>query len=236
MVINVDDQGNARGADGADLAALEWRIRNDPAARRLRVTGGDSTSQEQLLRITSRLLAAGAESVEVVHTPHQLGVQNELSQAQKKVKLGNTAQPTSSPPPATAAASALTSLPPAATKKPAEQRPLPELVIERVGLHIGGGPNDAKTKEPFHKAVEQRFEDLRACYSEVVDPKKGGTFGVDLFIPAAGGNPEVRQPRTGMAGPKFRQCVLDAFGKVNFHKPPRGPTVISYSIRFKLKD
>ncbi len=112
---------------------------------------------------------------------------------------------------------------------------LPEVVVSNVGLHIGGGPNDDASKAPFRAAIEKRFEDLRKCYVHAEEPEKGGTYGVDLFIGRNGGNPELRQPRTGMKGAAFRDCIKRAFSSVVFGKPPRGPTVISYSVRFKLK-
>lgn len=112
---------------------------------------------------------------------------------------------------------------------------LPEVVIENVGLHIGGGPNDDASRAPFRAAIEQRFDGFRRCYVHVEDPKKGGTFGVDLLIRRDGGKPDVRQPRTGMKGDEFRACLVREFESVQFERPPRGPTMISYSLRFKLE-
>ena len=119
---------------------------------------------------------------------------------------------------------------------PDPSRSLPEVTVRNVGLHIGGQPNDAASKEPFQTAVAAKFEDFLACYRDVVEPEKGGTFGVDLFIRRAGGNPEVRQPRTGMKGEAFKECVVDVFRSVDFERPRYGPTVISYSIRFEVRD
>jgi len=111
---------------------------------------------------------------------------------------------------------------------------LPEVKVENVGLHIGGGPNDDATKAPFQQAIEKHFVELRACYVKVEDPVKGGTFGVDFHIGRNGGKAQVKQPRTGMKGPEFRQCVLDVLESVEFDKPKKGPTVISYSVRYTL--
>lgn len=107
--------------------------------------------------------------------------------------------------------------------------------MQAVGLHIGGGPNDDATKAPFLKALEDNFDAFRACYVKVEDPVKGGTFGVDLHIGRAGGKARVEQPRTGMKGPEFRDCVMKAFEAVEFDKPKKGAAVISYSIRYTLK-
>jgi len=115
-------------------------------------------------------------------------------------------------------------------------RSLPEVTLRNVGLHIGGESNDAASKEPFQRAIAARFESFLACYREVVEPEKGGTFGVDLFIDRDGGKPEVRQPRTSMKGEGFRKCVVDVFESVVFDRPVKGPTVISYSLEFEVHD
>jgi hypothetical protein len=113
---------------------------------------------------------------------------------------------------------------------------LPEIVVENVGLHIGGGANDDAGREPFKAAIRPHFSRFLRCYRLVEVPMKGGTFGVDLFIGREGGKPDVRQPRTGMAGPEFRRCMLDTFESIEFGRPERGPTVISYSLRFVVRD
>lgn len=134
--------------------------------------------------------------------------------------------------------------PPAAPSVAAEPAPppappaagsLPEVLIENVGLHIGGGPNDDATKAPFKAAIEKRFDDFRRCYVHAEDPRKGGTFGVDLRIGREGGRAQVQQPRTGMKGTELRACLVRAFESVEFARPARGPTMISYSLRFTLE-
>jgi hypothetical protein len=113
---------------------------------------------------------------------------------------------------------------------------LPEVRVRNVGLHIGGGPNDDATKAPFQAAVARHFGELRGCYRLVGKPGSGGVFGVDLRIPSQGGKPTIQAKRTAMGGEQFRQCVLDVFARVEFEPPPRGPTVISYSVRFEIGD
>jgi hypothetical protein len=113
---------------------------------------------------------------------------------------------------------------------------LPEVRVEAVGLHIGGGSNDEAARTPFKQAIAAEDDEFLRCYRLVEDPMRGGTFGVDLFIPRDGGNAEVRQPRTGMRGEAFRRCMLAAFAKVEFERPALGPTVISYSLRFVIHD
>jgi hypothetical protein len=113
-------------------------------------------------------------------------------------------------------------------------RPLPELKVENIGLHIGGGPNDAETKAPFLNAVAERFPSFMDCYKKNEDPAPGGRFGVDLHIARGGGHPRIEQPRTSLRGADFRACLGAVFESVNFQKPKQGPTTLSYSLRFTL--
>jgi hypothetical protein len=113
-------------------------------------------------------------------------------------------------------------------------RPLPELKVENIGLHIGGGPNDVETKAPFLSAVAERFPSFMDCYRKNEDPAQGGRFGVDLHVARGGGHPRVEQPRTSLRGPEFRACLGGVFESVDFQKPKHGPTTLSYSLRFTL--
>ncbi|MES1189135.1 MAG: hypothetical protein ABUL60_35290 [Myxococcales bacterium] len=119
-------------------------------------------------------------------------------------------------------------------EQPTPDKALPELRIEALGMHVGGGKNDAEEKAPFHRALEHRFPAFMDCYRLVEDPWAGGSFGIDLKIPRAGGAPTAEQPRTRIRGAGFQECMVAAFGKVQFEKPKAGPTVISYSILFVL--
>ena len=112
---------------------------------------------------------------------------------------------------------------------------MPELKVENIGLHVGGGPNDADTKAPFQRAVAARFPQFLDCYRKNEDPEKGGRFGIDLHIARAGGRPKVEQPRTAMRGQDFRACVQSVFESVEFEKTKK-PTTISYSLHFTLAD
>lgn len=136
--------------------------------------------------------------------------------------------------PAPAPAPSAPAAAPAPEPPPGPGGSLPEVKVAAVGLHIGGGPNDDATKAPYLRAIEKRFDEFRACYAKVDDPVKGGTFGVDLHIGRDGGRAQVKQPRTGMKGNGFRECVIKAFEQAEFEKPKKGPTVISYSIKFTL--
>ncbi len=101
-------------------------------------------------------------------------------------------------------------------------------------MHIGGGPNDEATKRPFIQAIEGAFEPMRVCYKRSEDPTRGGTFGVDLRIPQHGGKAEIEQVRTAMRGDGLRECLENAFKSITFGPPPKGPTMVSVSVRFSL--
>jgi hypothetical protein len=119
-------------------------------------------------------------------------------------------------------------------EQPTPDKALPELRIEPLGMHVGGGKNDAEEKAPFHRALQQQFPALLECYRLADDPWAGGSFGIDLKIPRAGGAPVLEQPRTRIRGAGFQECMLAALGRTQFDKPRAGPTVISYSVRFTL--
>jgi hypothetical protein len=114
----------------------------------------------------------------------------------------------------------------------AGQEPPASLKVANIGLHIGGGPNDAPTKEPIKRSVEPHFDALRRCFMLVEDPRKGGDFGVDLLIPKDGGRAEVSHPRTALKGEGFQACVVKTFEGVDFKRPKTGKTMVSYSIRY----
>lgn len=136
--------------------------------------------------------------------------------------------------PGSAPAARLPAAPLPGGEVPTPDKALPELRVEQLGMHVGGGKNDADEKAPFRRALEQKFPAFMECYRLADDPWAGGSFGVDLKIARAGGAPTVEQPRTRIRGAGFQDCMVAAFGKVQFEKPKAGPTVISYSILFAL--
>jgi hypothetical protein len=119
-------------------------------------------------------------------------------------------------------------------EEPTPDRALPELRVEALGMHVGGGKNDAEEKAPFHRALERQFPAFLECYRLAEEPLAGGSFGVDIKVPRAGGPPSVEQPRTKIRGGGFRECMLAAVSRAQFERPKAGPTVISYSVRFTL--
>ncbi|MBK8254093.1 MAG: hypothetical protein IPK82_15685 [Polyangiaceae bacterium] len=138
-----------------------------------------------------------------------------------------SAAPTAEPTPST---TAVATAAPATTAAP--EAPIPNIKVANIGMHIGGGPNDAVTKAPIKASVEPYFDDLKRCWSNVDDPKKGGDFGIDLLIDKAGGKAKVSHPRTSIKGAGFKECLVTAFEKIDFKKPRGGTTMVSYSIRF----
>ncbi|WP_437683842.1 hypothetical protein [Sorangium sp. So ce131] len=115
---------------------------------------------------------------------------------------------------------------------PVGDGPLPKVKVANIGMHIGGGPHDDYTKEPIKSSVAPHFDEFRRCFALAEDPTKGGDFGIDLRIEKDGGKAEVRKPRTALKGEAFTRCVVGVFERIDFKKPRRGPTVVSYSLRF----
>jgi hypothetical protein len=110
--------------------------------------------------------------------------------------------------------------------------PPPQVTVENIGMHIGGGPNDAPTKAPIAGSVSPHFTELGACWSQVADATKAGDFGVDLLIPRDGGLASVSHPRTALGPDAFRDCVVGVFSRIEFARPLTGRTTVSYSLRF----
>jgi hypothetical protein len=104
--------------------------------------------------------------------------------------------------------------------------------VKNIGMHIGGGPNDAVTKEPIRASVEPHADAFKRCYGAIGDPTAKGDFGVDLRVEKDGGKAQVTHPRTAMGGEAFKACVVSVFEAIDFKKPRGGATVVSYSLRF----
>lgn len=138
-----------------------------------------------------------------------------------------SAAPTATPSAATSAAAA-----PVPVEAPAPPPPLPDVKVSNIGMHIGGGPNDAPTKEPIRRSVEPHFDAFRACFAELDDKDKGGDLGVDLRIERGGGKAKVSHPRTALKGKPFEACVVRVFEAIEFLPPKGGTTTVSYSLRF----
>ncbi len=147
---------------------------------------------------------------------------------------GSESSDPSGAPAAAGNAAAVPAAPLPGGEEPTPDKALPELRIEALGMHVGGGKNDAEEKAPFHRALERQFPALLECYRLADDPWAGGSFGIDIKIPRAGGAPQLEQPRTKIRGAGFQDCMLAALGRTQFEKPKAGPTVISYSVRFTL--
>jgi len=109
--------------------------------------------------------------------------------------------------------------------------PVPNVKLVNIGLHIGGGPNDARTKAPFLRALGGAFDDFKRCYGLLGDASAHGTFGIDLLVPAAGGIAATSNPRTAFSSAAFRACMVEGFERVHFDPPQHGATKLSYALR-----
>lgn len=138
---------------------------------------------------------------------------------------------------ATTSAAAPASAPAASASAPPAEPPVAEVPVEvkNIGMHVGGGTNDAAEKAPIKRSVEPHMEDFAKCFAKVSDHAKGGDFGVDLRIEREGGKAKVSHPRTSLKGDGFKECVLAVFEAVDFEKPKGGTTTVSYSLRFTPK-
>jgi len=114
----------------------------------------------------------------------------------------------------------------------ADPEPVSDVGVETIGLHVGGSSNDDEERSSFLSVLEMAFDDLRACFPKAAPTQRTRSFGVDLYIPSSGKEPKVRDVRTSLRGEEFERCAVAAFERLTFAPPPRGPTVVSYSVRF----
>jgi hypothetical protein len=110
---------------------------------------------------------------------------------------------------------------------------LPDVDVKNIGMHIGGGPNDAETKAPIKRSVAPHFDAFRRCFSKVSDPTRAGDVSIDLHIQRAGGRAAVKKLKSMIEGDGFGDCVRGVFEAIDFEKPKTGETVVSYSLRFE---
>ena len=147
---------------------------------------------------------------------------------------GRSEQAAPAPPPPPASAEVVDAAPspsPSASVAVEASAP-PQVTVENIGMHIGGGPNDADTKAPIAGSVAPHMSELADCWSRLADPKRAGDFGVDLLIPREGGIAAVSHPRSALGPDAFRECVVGVFGRIDFARPRTGKTTVSYSLRF----
>jgi hypothetical protein len=143
-----------------------------------------------------------------------------------------TAAPGDGAAPPTASASAPAPSPPSSA---APEPPPAPVEVKNIGMHVGGGKNDAAEKAPIKRSVEPHMDAFVKCFAKSEDPAKGGDFGVDLRIEKEGGKAQVSHPRTSLKGDAFKACVLAVFEAIDFEKPTGGITTVSYSLRFTPK-
>jgi len=109
--------------------------------------------------------------------------------------------------------------------------PLPDVEVKNIGMHIGGGPNDAETKAPIKQSVEPHFDAIKACYAKA-DEQKQGDVSLDLKIDRSGGKAQLNKYKSAIPGKEFERCISELFTGIDFKKPKTGTTVVSYSLRF----
>lgn len=221
--VTVSMQSTGFAIDGTTVVssqavADELGRRNVETPLAVRIEVAESMALSDVAELMDKLRAQGIIDIALVTLGAGSPAPEPVSSAVASTPETEPPEPTPPPPP-----------------PPKDVESLPEVVVKNIGLHVGGGSNTDAEKAPFREAVEKHFDELRACYKEVEDPMKGGIFGVDLRIGRGGGHPEVSQPRTSMKGQAFRDCVVGVFKAVEFEKPAKGPTVISYSVRFSAK-
>ncbi len=120
------------------------------------------------------------------------------------------------------------------SREPDPSRALPAVSTRHIGMHIGGEPNTPEAKRPFLTAFERAETGFLFCYRHVERPMRGGTFGVDLYVPTRGGHPEVRAVRQRLGDESFENCMVHAFEQISL-PPQERPTMLSYSLRFDVK-
>lgn len=136
------------------------------------------------------------------------------------------ATPPVAAPTALASASAAT----AASAPPAAEGPLPAVKVANIGIHIGGGPNDNATKEPFKKSVQPHYDEMRRCWARVDGQK--GDISVELRVEREGGKARVKPNKTTFKDREFNDCIYQVFEAIDFLKPRTGTTVLNFSLRF----
>lgn len=108
--------------------------------------------------------------------------------------------------------------------------------VDNIGMHVGGGPFDEVTKEPFKKAVGPHHPAMAECWGDHIKKNKPFDVGVDLLIEASGGHPKVSNPRVhfdkGEDDGSFVSCLVGVFEAIDFPKLDRGKSGVSYSLRF----
>jgi hypothetical protein len=185
-------------------------------------------SVARMYRALAALLLAGCAAAPAASTPGVTSPEEMAASPSPEAAGG-------SPPGAQTESAAAQSGGPAATgEPPAGASSLPEVYVRNIGLHVGGGRNDAASKEPFLRALERQFPEFLRCYQLVEQPGQQGTFGVDLHVGRSGAVDRVEQPRPGLSGEDFRACMVRVFETVQFGSLA-APVVLSYSVRFSLR-
>lgn len=123
----------------------------------------------------------------------------------------------------------------AAPAEPAPPAKPPAVEVKNIGMHIGGGPNDAETKGPFKRSMEPHFPALAACWGALADASAKGDVSLDLRVEKDGGKAKVTKVKSMLGDEAFKTCIVGVVDGVDFEKPKGGVTNVSYSLRFTPK-
>lgn len=124
------------------------------------------------------------------------------------------------------------------SQAPAQPEPQPlQSAVEllTVGLHVAGPASAEENRKRLVRTFERHFSAFQRCHPLAGAHTQNASFGVDLLVPAQGGQPVVRQTRTRLGGSEFRACMHRAFEAIRFEAPPTArPEIVSYSVLFKV--
>jgi hypothetical protein len=126
-------------------------------------------------------------------------------------------------------------VPTASASAVVDPEPLPNVEVKFLGLHVGGGKNDKAEHAPIIASVNRHLDDFKRCFGKADEKKKGGTFGIQVLIPADGGKADVSLPKTGIKGDAFKECMVGVYTDMEFD-PPKGhvKTNATYSVIFNV--
>jgi hypothetical protein len=109
-----------------------------------------------------------------------------------------------------------------------------DVSVATVGLHVDGALNREPHRGRLVQVFERKFGAFKRCHQRASPHAQNASFGVDLWVPKAGGFAKVRQTRTRLGGDGFRACMHAVFETIRFDPPPsERPEIVSYSLLFK---
>lgn len=232
------DSGGALRADGKPLAGV---AELESASRAAAGNGSFATavffaapgiSAQQRTAVTKTLVSSGFTQVRVVGraAPRRFWETSALNSARqsrpqpvRRVAAGSQSK--------SAVAPASQSVGQTAAKRPVIQA---TVIVKTVGLHVGGGARNEASRQRLVRRFEGYFPGLATCHKLAGDQKNNASFGIDVYVPAAGGSPKLGQIRTRLRSKQFRRCMQKKFRAMVFSPPESGRrTAVSFSLLFK---